>query len=574
MALNPNHWTDTVIEVPIDQDDWTEVLGSMAIRAGYYKAPNQGSTKGRSAAGDDSILIEKTQTLTNQYGSKIRQDDESWQYDVVNGPPLQYDRETLWSGYLPGIGRGLRKVEEEKIVYWTFTPFTDGDNLGRTRFLSAFVVYTLPVDPTKNTSAEGQDKTEEKGMVAGAKQDRIVESGKLWSEANLGSNIVEEAGAPQVTKWVKNVIVEHDIVEEQADRWIVWTVIKNSLRPQGIEVKGPRDIKKTGFVYQFPYPVGAPKMTVSNRSTGINVEVKGGGATILNPYFGPSGKVEVPADKYNIYRKKTSEPARTGDPDLYDWWDVDPPLPEERKIIGNAVVEDFAGTPTSALPAQSSYTEPGDSDPPDEPYETAFELIATVTNENVERRTDHGYAEYFDQDVVNTAEYEYYATAVIAEAESPDSNHETITYSGPENHHHRISLLDDGKGAEASVPEDPEIPDTDYGEVEEFDLPLDNDEGILEEAMEEIAARQFAQNEPDFTIQMDVLMPLLGLEYGQTVELPTIEWDTWANDLHMEQETESDDWMLVGFTLKGERTPAGAWKTQRTVLNLRERTTR
>jgi hypothetical protein len=574
MALVPNFWTDSVIDVPITPNEWTEGLGAMAIRSGYYRGAGQGSTKGRSSAGDDSILLEKFQTLTNQYGTIMRRDEERWSYEVVNGPPQEYKRVTEWGGYLPGIGRGLRKVEEEITQYWTFTPWTDGDNLGRTRLISAMCVYDLPVKPTKPASQDAKDKAEDAGLIPGNLQSQILATGRIWSEGNKNSSFVEQAGAPQAVKWVDDVIIEHDVVEEQPDRWLIWTVVKNKLKPQDVQIRGPRDVKKTGFVYQYPYPVDPPKLEVSNRSEGIHCEAKGGGSIIINKYFGEKGTIQIPADKYNFYRRKVTDPPRTGDPDLYDWWDVDPPLPEERKIITNTAATLLDGSPTtppnSTLPAQTSYSEPGDDSEADEPYETAFQLIATVTNAKVEQRYDSGFAEFYDQDVVDGAEYEYYATALIAETESPDSNHELITYSGPERHHHRLILFEGG--AEATAPEDPTIPDTDYGEVEEFDVPLDDEEGDVEELIEDVAERQFAQNEPDFIIDLDVLIPMLGLEYGQMVELPVIDWEVYSNGLHVSQETQNDDWMLVGFQMDFSRTPDGKWKSQRTKLRLQERT--
>jgi hypothetical protein len=520
-------------------------------------------------------LITKHQTLTNQYGSIMRIDDEEWSYEVVNGPPQEYNRETKWGGYLPGIGRALRTIETEKTIYWTFTPWTDGDNLGRTRIISAYCVYDLPIDPTADATASAKQKATDAGLIPGNKQNLILQTGRIWSDGNRNSSFVEQTGAPQFAKWVDEVIVEHDVVEEQPDRWLIWTVVKNKLKPQDVQIRGPRDVKKTGFIYQYPYPVDPPKLDVSNRSEGIFCEAEGGGTVLHNPYFGLSGRIEIPPDKYNFYRKKITDPPRTGDPDLYDWWDVDPPLPSERKIIDTTTVTNLDGSPTtppnSSLPPPVGYSEPGDIDPPEEPYETAFELIATVDNLKVEQRYDSGIGEFFDQDVVDGAEYEYYATAVISEAESPDSNHETITYSGPEHHHHRIGLLDNGRGADATAPDDPTIPETDYGEIEEFDIPLDEEEDV-EELIEEIAPRQFAQNEPDFKIDLEVLVPLLGLEYGQTVELPVIDWDVYANGLHMQQETENDDWMLVGFRAKYERSQDGTWKNQRMQLRLQERT--
>lgn len=310
---------------------------------------------------------------------------------------------------------------------------------------------------------------------------------------------------------------------------------------------------------------------MENRSEGIFVEVAGGGSVIRNPYFGEKGRIEIPPDKYNVYRKKINDPPRTGDPNLYDWWDVAPPLPEERHIIGTTNVEEFDGTPATALPPQSSYTEPGDVDDPEKPEETQFELIATVDNLKVVQRYDSGEGEFYDQDVVDGARYEYYATALIAQAESPDSNHEEITYNGPEHHHHRLGFLDNNSGIDITPPVDPTIPPDDYGEVEDYDVPFDDEEGDLQDLADDIGPRVFAKNEPGFRIQMDVLIPLLGLEYGQTVELPVIDWDVYANELHMEQETENDDWMLVGYKMEFERDKQGEWKSQRTQLTLQER---
>ena len=125
-----------------------------------------------------------------------------------------------------------------------------------------------------------------------------------------------------MTKWVKNVIEEHDIVEEQVDRWMVWTVTKNALRPGDVQIKGPRDIKKTGFFYQFPFPIEPPKINAVEVLTGVKVEIKGGGARWTTTYFRQD--MSVPADKYNVYRMKISEPPRSADDDPYERWDTAP----------------------------------------------------------------------------------------------------------------------------------------------------------------------------------------------------------------------------------------------------------
>jgi len=567
MALVPNFWTDSTIEIPRSvQDDWTEMLKTVSVHSGFYKAPNQGNPKGRSAAGDDSILIEQTKSVTNQYGWEIRRDVEDWTYEVVNGPPMAYDRTTYSRAYLPGLGRNFRKVEEEKTEYFTFSPLTDGDNLGRIRRISAYVVYTLPVDPTKAASAESQAKATDDGMQAGTVEDRIVSTGKLWSEATHDGTIIPESTAPQVTKWIDDVIEEHDIIEEMADRWVKWTIIKNALRPGDVQVKGPFDIKKTGFYYQFPYPVNPPKLDLDEISGGVRVEVDDGGAYWKTPWF--RQEISIPADRYNIYRMKVSEPDRTAEDDLYNQWETPPAAEGPRSLMTNTTEEDFAGAPADPIPSPTSYTEPHSVDPPDEGTETVFSLIATVDNVNVHMRHDQGHAEYIDEDIVATAEYEYYATAIIADSESPDSNHEKITVGADGLHRMLMRSFDDGRGVDAVPPDDPNLPDTNYGEVVEFEIPVED----IADVIEDIAVRQFQTSDPDYRVSMEVLIPLLGLEYGQVVTTPVVQWDAWGNDLHLGTETIDDDWTLVEFTLKVERSKDGKWRTQRTALTLQEMT--
>jgi hypothetical protein len=278
--------------------------------------------------------------------------------------------------------------------------------------------------------------------------------------------------------------------------------------------------------------------------------------------------MDIPADKYNVYRMKIDEPDRDADDDPYERWDTPPAAEGPRSLMTNTDVTDYAGGAAEAVPAPTSYSEPGDVDPPDEGVETAFELIATVDNENINRRSDRGYGEFIDEDVVANGEYEYYATAIIADSESPDSNHVRVTAGDTTPHRMRMRIFDDGRGADILPPDDPDLPPDDYGEVEEFDIPVDD----IVPIMPDIGERQFEATGPDYIVDIEVLLPLLGLEYGQTVQTPTVQWDAWANDIHLETETDTDDWMLVGFTLKVTRSKSGKWTTQKTSLSLQEHT--
>lgn len=560
MALLPTRWEYANFFPGPDQSDWTEGTGGMSVTTGWYEDPS---------APERPIMVYNAKAVLNQFGHEISSTVEEWDYDVAGGPPTEFRKEEWSRAYLPGIGgRTLRKVQEETTVFWTFTPLTSPQNLGRTRYVSAYVVYDLPQDPTKSTSSEAAAKTEEAGMKAGTVQDRIVQSGKLWSSANLSNSIVPEDTAGQYAIWVENVIEEHDLVEEEWDKWTLWTMKKDMLRSAGVTWDGPRYIKKQNITYKLPVPVQPPRIKVGNREGGIMVEIDGGGATIVNPRFGPDGTFEIAPEIYHVYRAKIQEPERDEEDNLYGWWDTPPAAEGKRYIILDTAVTDFDGAPTSPLPAQQSYTEPHDASPEDPEPDTSFRLIASV--ENVNDKRSRGHAEWFDSDVEDTAVYEYYATAIIGDDESTDSNHEQITFSGAGLRTYRITVRsdDDGTTVDAVAPDDPAYPINEFGELVTYDVPT------LDDPLEvgaEIADRQFAATrEEDFTVRLDVLMPLLGLEYGQLVTVPALAWEAYGNALHLSSEVESVDWSLVGFKLQVERGADGSWRSPTTTITLQQ----
>jgi hypothetical protein len=555
MALIANVFSHTTFDPGPQPDDMTEGLGATSIETGHYKNPTRP---------DEKILIYRIKTVLNANGTEIRRDDERFQYDVPGGPPLRYDHEIWAKTYLPGIGRGFRKVQEETHYFWCFSPRTSKDNLGKTRVVNAYVVYDIPEDPTVGLTGDALQKVIDDGYQAGTFQDRIIATGKLWSEANRTSAVVEEESAAQGTKWINGVIVEHDEIEEEFDKWTKWTTEKDALRAGGVEVAGPEFIKKEGYRYQLPVPLNPPKLEAGTGGNGVFLEARGGGAEINNSYFGPSGRWNVAPEKYYFYRKTVSEPARTPDDNLYDLWDTPPAAPTSRLILTDTDVTDLDGVPASPLPVAGSWTEPQDPDPEDPPRDTEFRRVAEV--ENTMGLTDEGYASFEDTDCEATAEYEYYATAVYGTQESSDSNHETVTFAGNRNRKYRIVDKDDV--VDAIAPDDPIYPDEDFGEVVEFDLPAED----VVEVAEEAADRQFAMNRAaDFTIRATVIHPMLGLEWGQKVRLPNVEWSTYANALHLTTETDNDVWMVTGFKKAIRRTKDGEWESPNTVLTLQER---
>lgn len=574
MALVPNQYSTTVFEIPLDTPEFTETMGTMSVTTGYYQA--HGDTTGSDK--DGTVLIESERIVLNQLGMAIRGDTEKYLYEVFKGPPMEYTRETMSACYLPGFGRRFRVVEKEEIVYWCFTPLASGDNLGRSRFVSAFVVYDMPV-VEKPLDPETAEKLKAAGFnVEGATTlERVVQSGEKWDEATTKARVIEGEERTQFATWVENVIVEHELVEEEVDKWTIWNIRKNSIKPQDCRVEGPRHVKKTGFSYAFPFPLTPPKLSAKNFTStqyqGVKLEVTGGGVRIKNKWL--QNAFDIVPEKYNFYRAVISEPDRDPSGDPYGQYNIPPSAVPKPSIVGTTGTTDPDGVPEDPKPPSAGHTEPDDPAPPEEPKEVSYTMIGTVNNDNSRRWKDKGHAIFYDEDVENGAVYDYYAEAVVREVVSPESNHEQVSYTGISNRHRQIGIRRADNGdieVDADAPNDPELPPQDYGEVFEDDVPaIVDDDDDAEDIIEDIAPRQFAASEPDFNINIDVLIPLLGLEYGQSVKMPQILWDTFGNSLIMYQQTLPEDWILVGFTHRFEKNKTGSWSDQKTNLKLRRR---
>lgn len=572
MALIPTRYDHSVFFPGPAQEDWQEGTGGMSVTTGWYENP----------ARDEDIMVQSTKSVLNQFGHEISTVEEEWQYEVAGGPPLLYKKTEYSRCYMPGIGGfGYRKVGEEETVFWTLSPLTSANNLGRTRYVSGYVVYDVPLDPTKSTSGDAAAKTQDAGMKPGNLQDRIVASGKMWKQATDDSSVVQEPDASQRAVWMANVIEEHDLVEEEWDKWTLWTMKKNRLRPGVVDWDGPRFVKKENVVYRLPVPLDPPTISLVTGTNGVQVQIEGGGAAIFNPYFGPSGTFYIRPERYHVFRAKLVEGVRTPDNNMYGMWlpGQEPAAEPQRRMIGNDAVVDYDGVATSALPGQQSYTEPEDPTPPEPEPDTSFRLIATVDNTN--GQDTPGAGEWFDTDLETNGEYEYYATCLVREDESTDSNHEQTTFTGTGSRSYRITVRSDddgttqrhGPGAcgttvDAVAPDDPDLPPADYGELFEFEVPTMGDP--LEVGRTIMDSQFAARRKEDFAIKLEVLQPLLGLEYAQLVRLPSLNWEAYGNGIHMTTSVEAVDWSLVGFKLTVERNPDGKWRDATTQLHLQQ----
>jgi hypothetical protein len=554
MALVPTEWTDQTFPEGPSGVPGIEGRGGVNVRSGYHRNP------GRQ---DDTILIESTKTVLNEYGTQIRRDKEHWTYELHGAPPTKYVREVFSNVYLPGLGRFPdRPVEVETIYYWPFTPLTTGDNLGRTRIVDAYVVYDKPVKETPLTPEQVFEMIEA-GTYPLETTDRIVQSGKLWSDANLTASIVPQQESAQITKWITGVIVEEELVEEEIDKWTIWNIKKYGLTSAGVEWSGPRHVRKTGHKYKLPVPVEPPKLDSDNIIGGIRLEMDGGGAVIAtkNQYF--HVRFFISPDRYHLYRRTVTEPERTPDDNLPPWWET-PPAGSISTILENTAVLDEDGNPTSPLPVAVDYSEPEDPAPADPPPDTEFRRIATV--DNTKPKGETGYAQHIDKDVEDTGVYEYYATVEIGDQESANSNHVRATYNGGGTRTYRMITLPDGS-VDAIAPDDPALGDPDDGDVVEFDIPTTDPDPVVDD----VAERAFTQKEPDVQMLVTVKVPVFGLEWGQGAVLPNIEWETFAPGYHISTETVPDRWMVSGFKRKAQRTADGKWSTPNTIVRLQQR---
>jgi len=556
MPLNPTRWTKEVLTEIASADDFSEALDTLTIEAGWHDDPATG----------EALLIEEKTVGVNQYGQLVRRDEKRFTYDVPGTPPLLFERDTYARPYLPGIGgRVERLVETERIEYHPWTFFQQGSaNLSRKRVLSGYVIYDLTKTGDALT-AEQRAELEAKGQNPDGNPELIVDSARLWSEANHNAEVVEEASAPQVAKWIDPVESEFEIVFEEPDKYTIYSYRKNHLRPGDMNVSGPRHQKKPSYQYRLPVAIEPPEIEVrTHGEEGIKIEVTGGGADVLF-----SGRVQP--EQYRILRKTISTPGPPADEDPYELWDT-PPTPATRSTLWtDTEVTDLGGTPASALPTPDSYTEPGDTSEPD-----GDEWIVVAEIDNEKPQEPEGFAQTIDADVVNASVYEYVATAIIGSDESPPSSPARISYGGPTKTS-RISVAvrraQDEEGGNDGLEIDVLAPNPElYGETIEFEIPIELFETDAEDFGEEIGRRHFAEDlEPGLQVDIDLNVPLAILERGQEVTTPAIEWKTTGNGLVITSETESRDWILDGFRISARRDGSGEMAVQGTTLYLLEK---
>ncbi|KPJ83951.1 MAG: hypothetical protein AMS19_02600 [Gemmatimonas sp. SG8_23] len=552
MSLVPNTYTydrfdenEFVAPYP-----WTQGARQLHIECGWHVLGGGEGGIGKRPSGNRAILIEKITQTVGWYSRVIHREEELWNYEVAGAPPIGYSKKVWGRVFLPGQVHGpeFKLLEEEEAEFRPWTGFQPlSPNLSSLRTFKTWVIYDVNLVQSSLTADEIA-KAEERGLEIGP-AGIIVDSARTVAEAIDENGLIDVSEQPQTAKWkVHRTVAE--IVFENMDAFHVYQIEHDRIRPGPPRVTGPSIQKKEAFKYRLPVPVRPPTIDASEVTGGILVEVEGGGATV--------GGREIPPTHYRIMRRKVSEPDRTASGDPFDRWDSDPAAEPRRKFLAITSTTDLAGTPASPLPGQETYTEPGDTT---EPVEEGWKVIAEIENEQPE--TEIGKASTLDDDVVNLGVYEYQATARIDQDESLPSDIVRVTYGGATTGSRiKVAVKRDEETGELEIdvlaPEDPAFAGEDYGEVEIFEPPVIVEEEEAEDFGLEIGGRQFVKRlEPRLDIKADLNIPLLGLERGQLVKLPTVSFRVTGNELQIETATESDTWILEGFRRKVTRRDDG-----------------
>jgi hypothetical protein len=550
VTLNANRWTKETIFDLSTADDYSEALDNLTVRAGWHDDINTG----------ESFLIEEETIGLNQTGQLIRRDVKNYTYELPGTPPLFFSRDTYARPYLPGTNPTRRDilVETERIEYHPWTMFQQGSpNLSRKRILAGYVVYDMTPDGDTLTGDQ-RAELEAKGLNPDGPPKIIVDSARLWSEANHDAEIVESATAPQVTKWIDPVESEFEIVFEEPDKFTAYSYRKNHLRPQDMDVTGPTHTRKPGYSWRLPVAIEPPKIEATGAGDeGIRLTATGGGATV--------GTFRVRPESYRILRRIISEPAKPEDPDPLGLYTDPPPAGSRSTMWTDTDVTDLTGAPASALPTATPYTEPGDVTEPDGDEWT---LVAELPNQRPEETV--GLATVVDDQVINLGQYEYIATAIIGSDESAPSPPDRFTYGGASRSSRMVATVRRTPDGDLEI--DVLAPDPDlYGETREFDIPIAITEDEAPDLGEELGIRNFAEDlEPGLQVDLEITVPLAILERGQKITTPAIDWTTTGNNLIITSETEVRDWLLDGFRITASREGGGDLTVKGTTLYLTE----
>lgn len=423
MALTPSQWRKTDSGKFPEVNSLTTGLERVRIETGYQVDPNTGK----------ELVLEQITSVINRYGHEIRREHEWWTFESINALPSAHRKVIEARLWLPGQNyrTGLEKVQQDDTVYRLGTAYSNGP-LAYKRVVEGLCIYTTAHTEPDLTSATAQAKMRHQGRnvtdAAALKAKKLIpDSARSWETATREQRLIETPTAPQYTRW-QTLRQEVQSVDEDWRAWIITTVKKNCLIPgdldMSVEIR-----QKPNIRFSFPYAIPAPHLDAEPRMfdghLGAKLQVRGGDVVLPLPYPFDSEEERVPVTSYRFYRKVLSYTTTDQSRDPFHVWET-PPAEGEHSIF-TVQVRDENGDPIP-WPQPGAQTQPTEPDRNAESDESGWEMIAEVLNVETDPEKQ-GRAAYFDPAVADARICEYYATAVIGDTDSPESNHEQCIVS-------------------------------------------------------------------------------------------------------------------------------------------------
>jgi hypothetical protein len=515
-----------------------------------------------------SILLHKVTSCSNPNGTVISREEEWWDYDETSRAKLGYSKDVYAWGFIPGVTNqpDLVLVEKERTVYTVKDYFIiGGADSGHVTTRAGYVLYDK--HPTARTlSAAQQAVLTGRGFKASSVlvNGEIIDSGKKYAQALSEQRVVYDPNAPQVCKWKDPTEIEIVDVQEDTEKIVTTTIKKDCLHeaPPKIDRK---ETHKKGLQGSLPITLDPPKIKAASAGAkGVYIDIKGGGGSYVS-YLG-SGLIPTPftqpvsPDSYIIFRKTTAQPggpATSTDP-FGLWLSAPASVPQGiARVTQNAAVKDYAGNVVDPHPGETSYTVPENPTPP---TPDTWHQAGVVKNAVQEPRLP-GAATFYDLAVDNGFSYEYFAVAVVGSAQSPDSNHETVTYSGPQSTSSGAQVvlkpkIAPGKGGpidgaltiEVTGPDRAGVGEC-YGRTRSYDpvwASFSSEQAALDFGTN-VGQRQFAKTSPGPEIKVTPSAVMFELERGMLTAIPALTWETWGNQLHLSSQLRSRAYYLNGF---------------------------
>lgn len=587
MSLAKTRTTTYTTSEFVEPADLTIGVGTVTVTIDWWDAPVVGY----------SLMLRRETVQTRRDGIVTYRTVETWDYDGLfvgdHQVPMSLRKQVYARVWLPGVNwrERLQLVEESRTTYDYATEFSEGPLKSRT-VTAGYVIYDLAAEqwdgdtPTPDGST-ARAHLDARGQKPPAGSTRVIpDTARSWRSAIGQAAIVEERQANQLALWVDPFEETREDVEIDGQIIRRWRTRHDYLT--GLtEVDGPSEERKPGLVGEFPFEVAPPQISATDaQNAGVRVEIRGGGA-VIEQWVGVMAPVrrtqKIAPDVYAVYRRVVARGPRTYTGDPYTI--VSPPPPRGPGWPRSELldVQDLTGASTVPIPPAEPDTEP---ETPTIPDAEVWQHVGDVKNSadpNAE-----GHATIYDREVEAGWTYEYFATARIKEQVSGESNHESVTYTGPLSFRSTIGvrivpghtditldivmppdpIVDDlgivdgatGWGEVLTIDPLPAILDTASGETVAIDGSSGYGDGnpgawtggCITDAVDlgrAIGLRQGLRNRDRDAVHVTLAAPILGMDRGQAVTLPDMPWKTAGAGVVMRAQAlaSSATWVIEGY---------------------------